>query len=31
MSMGYGMIYCCSSKQRLNTKSTTESEIVGTS
>ena len=31
MSMGYGMIHCRSSKQNLNTKSTTESELVGTS
>ena len=31
MSMGRGMIHCRSSKQKLNTKSTTESELVGTS
>jgi hypothetical protein len=31
MSMGYGMLHCRSSKQKLNTKSTTESELVGTS
>ena len=31
MSMGYGMIHCRSSKQKLNMKSTTESVIVGTS
>ena len=29
--MGYGIIHCRSSKQKLNTKSTTESELVGTS
>ena len=31
MYMGYVIIHCCSSKQTLNTKSTTESEIVDTS
>ena len=31
MSFGYGMIHCKSSKQKLNTKSSTESELVGTS
>ena len=31
MSMVYGMIHCCSSKQHLHTKITTESEIFGTS
>ena len=31
MSMGYGMIHCHSSKHNLNTKSTTEAELVGTS
>ena len=30
MSMGYIMIHCRSSKQKLNAKSTTESELVGT-
>ena len=31
MSMGVGMVHCKSSKQKLNTKSSTESEIVGMS
>ena len=31
MSMGLGMVHCKSSKQKLNTKSSTESEIVGLS
>ena len=31
MSFGYGMIHCKSSKQKLNTKSSTESELVGAS
>ena len=31
MSMVYGMIYCRSSMQKLNNKSTTELELVGTS
>ena len=31
MSMGRGTLHCKSSKQRLNTKSTTESELVGLS
>ena len=31
MSMGYGMIHCRSSKQKFNTKSSTASELVGTS
>jgi hypothetical protein len=31
MSMGRGMIHCRSSKQKLNTKSSTEAELVGTS
>ena len=31
MSMGYGMINFRSSKQKLNTKSNTESNLVGTS
>lgn len=31
MYMGRGMIHCRSSKQKLNTKSTTESELVSTS
>ena len=31
MSFGYGMIHCRSSKQKLNTKSSTEAELVGTS
>ena len=31
MSIGYGRINYCSSKQIFNTKSTTESEIFGTS
>ena len=31
MSMGTGTIHCKSSKQKLNTKSTTESEVVGVS
>ena len=31
MSYGYGMIHCKSSKQKLNTKSSTESELVGAS
>ena len=31
MSMGFGMVHCKSSKQKLNTKSSTESEIVGLS
>jgi hypothetical protein len=31
MSMGYGLLHCRSSKQKLNTKSSTESELVGTS
>ena len=29
--MGCGMVRCCSSKQKLHTKSITESELVGTS
>ena len=29
MSMGEGMVYCTSQKQRLNTKSSTETELVG--
>ena len=29
MSMGYGMIHCRSIKQKLNTKSITESELFG--
>ena len=31
MSMGLGVIHCKSSKQKLNTKSSTEAEVVGTS
>jgi hypothetical protein len=31
MSFGYGMIHCRSNKQKLNTKSSTEAEVVGTS
>ena len=31
MSFGYGMVHCRSSKQKLNTKSSTEAELVGTS
>ena len=31
MSMWYGIIHCCSRKQKLNTKITTESELIGTS
>ena len=31
MSFGHGMVHCRSNKQRLNTKSSTEAEIVGTS
>ena len=31
ISMGYVMICCRSSKQKFNTKSTTESDLVGTS
>ena len=31
MSFGYGMVHCRSNKQQLNTKSSTESEVVGTS
>ena len=31
MSLGHGAIHCRSSKQRLNTKSSTESELVGMS
>mmetsp|Transcript_11440 Transcript_11440/g.14339 ORF Transcript_11440/g.14339 Transcript_11440/m.14339 type:complete len:209 (+) Transcript_11440:405-1031(+) len=31
MSMGWGMMHCKSGKQKLNTKSSTESELVGTS
>ena len=31
MSMGWGTIHCKSSKQKLNTKSSTESELVGLS
>ena len=31
MYMGYEMIHCRSIKQKLNTKSTTESDLVGTS
>ena len=31
MSMGLGMVNCRSSKEKLNTKSSTESEIVGMS
>jgi hypothetical protein len=31
MSLGRGMIYCKSSKQKLNTKSSTEAEVVATS
>ena len=30
MFMGYGMIHCLLIKQKLNMKSTTESELVGT-
>ena len=29
ISMGYGMLHCKSSKQKLNTKSSTEAELVG--
>ena len=29
MSLGKGAIYSCSTKQKLNTKSSTESELVG--
>ncbi len=31
MSFGRGMIHCRSSKQKLNTKSNTEAEVVGVS
>jgi hypothetical protein len=31
MSLGYGVIHCRSSKQKLNTKSSTEAELVGSS
>ena len=31
MSLGHGMIHCKSSKQKLNTKSSTEAELVGIS
>jgi hypothetical protein len=31
VSFGHGMVHCRSNKQRLNTKSSTEAEIVGTS
>jgi hypothetical protein len=31
MSMGWGMIHCKSGKQKLNVKSSTETEVVGTS
>ena len=31
MLMGYGLLHCRSSKQKLNTKSNCESELVGTS
>ena len=31
ISMEYGMIHCLSSQQKLNNKSTTESELFGTS
>ena len=31
MSMGFGMIHCRSSKQKLNAKSSTEAELIGTS
>ena len=31
MSFGHGMIHCRSNKQKLNTKSSTEDELVGTS
>ena len=31
MSFGHGMVQCPSNKQRLNTKSSTEAELVGTS
>ena len=31
MSLGYGIIHCQSSKQKLDTKSSTEAELVGTS
>ena len=31
MSMGWGMIHCKSSRQKLNTKSSTEAEVIGMS
>jgi hypothetical protein len=31
MSMGFGMVHCRSSKQKLNAKSSTEAELIGTS
>ena len=31
ISMGYGVLHTKSSKQKINTKSSTESEVVGTS
>jgi len=31
MSLGWGVLHCKASKQKFNTKSSTESEIVGVS